>query len=336
MSPTPRISHERCSELLLPHLGGELAPEDAAAVERHLAGCESCARERSGITTLLATSGGNLSEEERSRLRAALDPGALRHEALPTPGAPTRRRRRSPWERLAPVLGAAALAVVVAGGGYMVFSGSTGGPSGETTGSAGENSGGSERRLEQATKEAAPSRKPRQEQDSNDSADSRRSGSGFAARALEPGPPPEPVFEARHASVTRRSLRKLADKAPFDAYSMAYSGTEAGELAGPFLHRLAELAAARRSGGGEPGLRSAQIEACGRAVLRDRRGAVPAYATFASFDGRAAVILGFGYPSRTGGALDSFILAVWERSSGAASIAPSCARPLAFESGATR
>lgn len=103
------MTHERCSELLLPHQRGELSGALTERVAEHLAGCPECSLEARGLGALLTGSlHVELDDLERRRLRTNIR-AALSEEADPRPGEGWRRHA-------APLLAAAALVVLVAVG----------------------------------------------------------------------------------------------------------------------------------------------------------------------------------------------------------------------------
>jgi anti-sigma factor RsiW len=76
----------RCSQVLeslSAYLDGELAPEAAARVRAHVAGCDACARFGAGVRAVVAalreTPGDELPRGVVGRLRAFLDASAGHH-----------------------------------------------------------------------------------------------------------------------------------------------------------------------------------------------------------------------------------------------------------------
>jgi hypothetical protein len=102
------ITHETCSELLGPYLGGELDRARRADVQGHLATCDECTRELAGLVALTAPEIEPLNEVERARIVRAVR-------------AEVRGAVREPFSirwgrRFAPALGAAAVLAIIAVG----------------------------------------------------------------------------------------------------------------------------------------------------------------------------------------------------------------------------
>jgi hypothetical protein len=102
------ITHETCSELLGPYIGGKLDRARRADVEEHLATCDECSQELAGLVALTAPEIEPLNEVERARIVRA-----VRAEARGAEREPISIR----WgRRFAPALGAAAVLAVIAVG----------------------------------------------------------------------------------------------------------------------------------------------------------------------------------------------------------------------------
>ena len=111
------MTHERCSELLLPYAQGSLERAAADRVEQHLAGCDECARELDGLRGLrMELPVAELTDLERKRLRTGVRAGLEGLQEIPQPSDGWRRRA-------APLLAAAATLAIVAVG-LVVWSGS--------------------------------------------------------------------------------------------------------------------------------------------------------------------------------------------------------------------
>jgi hypothetical protein len=292
------ITHERCSELLAGHQRGELEPEEASAVERHLAGCEECRSELAGVRALFAPGDFDpLRDDERRRLRAAVAQEA-RLAPVKVHEFPA---RRSLWERHAgQIVGAAASIVVVLFAILVVWGGLQGGgdDAGDDAGDGGGQAGAE-------TAEGAPAEgplpffaspgevrpEPEAAQDQNaEEDDSARSLSNFQTRL----------------SYTEKSIRRLGESGPiFRTFMQAYSADDARGLAEEFLNQLASDAP-------EPGLRD-QILKCGPELLGDdpERSLLPAFATGAEFKGEDSLILGFVTSDGTTTELNRYSIWAW-------------------------
>lgn len=126
--------HEHRDELAA-YLLGALEPGEAAALERHLAGCERCRTELEWLRPAVQLLPEQVERVEPSpRLRASLIE-QVRSEAGSATASPGPGRRRGfPGWGLRPVVGLAALALVVAAvAAYAIGSGDSGGGGGGTT-----------------------------------------------------------------------------------------------------------------------------------------------------------------------------------------------------------
>ena len=124
--------HERRSDDLAAYLLGALEPDEAAELERHLAGCEECRAELRWLrpaVELLPESVQRVEPPPQLRETADRRRSARRPRA---PRAPSRARRCGSALGLRPVAGLAALVLVVAAvAGYAIGGGDSGG--GDTT-----------------------------------------------------------------------------------------------------------------------------------------------------------------------------------------------------------
>ncbi len=122
--------HDRRSDEIAAYLLGALEPAEAAELERHLAGCEECRTELEWLRPAvqqLPESAPRVEppQELRRRLMTQVRSEAETATAQAPPRA--RGRRTGDWS-LRPVLGLAALALVVAVvGAYVIDSGGSGG-----------------------------------------------------------------------------------------------------------------------------------------------------------------------------------------------------------------
>jgi hypothetical protein len=292
------ITHERCSELLAGHQRGELEPDDASAVERHLAGCEECRAELAGLRALFAPGDFDLlRDDERSRLRAAVT-----EEARLTPARvhelPARRRF---WERHAgQIVGAAASIVVILFAVLVVWGGLQGGGDDDGEGQAGGEGGGGDA----ATAENAPTTSqgplphfalaelaPQAAEDEAEEQDA-------AARSLR-------NLETRSAH-TEKSIRRLGESGPiFRNFMESYSTDDASGLADEFLRQLASAAPEPEVGD--------QVFECRAELPEDdpERPLLPAYATVAEFNGEESLVLGFVTTDGTNTELNRYSIFVW-------------------------
>jgi len=358
MTTSPELSHERCSELLGSYVAGELTANVAGAVEDHLDGCVACSEERAGLVLLVADrEAAGLSSAERQRLHVALDPAALRVDAVRVPEEDVARRRRAGaegrqrsrrqpatrgvWARVAPALGAAAVLALVLGGGALLFTteGGIGGQgataeSGAGTGGGGTGGGGTVESQDGAggggTGGSAPSGGGKGAPTDGETQDKGSRAATFGSLAVGPAP----RFAAAERSLDEGSLASLGREPPFTAFAHSYQRRAAGNLGDLFLKRLATAAAGKPAGGGTPDSRFAQVLACGRNALSRRPGALPAYAAYAVFDGRSVLVIGFAYPRPGHRPLDRFMVTAWGRSGTLGAARQSCRSPLVSESGA--
>jgi len=114
------VNHEDVVALLGVYAVDAVDPDEAAAVEAHVARCPRCAAELAQhheVTALLGNTGGDASAELWDKIAARLDPpgeppaeGVVMHAALADalPRQMWRRRRRARWSALAAVAGLAA------------------------------------------------------------------------------------------------------------------------------------------------------------------------------------------------------------------------------------
>jgi anti-sigma-K factor RskA len=138
--------HKRWSEDLAVYMLGALEPGEAAALERHLAGCERCREEMRWLEPALNVLPESADRQEpprrlRETLMAEVRADARRAEAE-RPRSERRERRLAAWLRgiglggngLRLAAGFAALVLVVAGvAGYMVGNDGSGGAGGAET-----------------------------------------------------------------------------------------------------------------------------------------------------------------------------------------------------------
>ncbi|HMI81360.1 MAG TPA: anti-sigma factor [Solirubrobacterales bacterium] len=123
--------HSRWSEDLAAYLLGALEPGEAAALERHLEGCERCCEEMRWLRPAVHSLPESVERQQPPRsLRESLM-AEVRAEAAPASAEPRRFRPRR-WP-LKPAVGFAAIALLVAGVvGYEVGRDGSGESGGET------------------------------------------------------------------------------------------------------------------------------------------------------------------------------------------------------------
>jgi len=277
------ITHDRCSELLAGHHRGELDPEDASAVERHLAGCAECRAELAGLRALKRSVDFQpLSDDERRSLRdgfareARLAPGQVYE--LPA--------RRTLWERHAgQIVGAAASIVVLLFAVLVVWGGLQGGDDSAEDGAGSQSGGGDAAEADQGAAEPATGRPQplfgitsnlRAFAEDAEDDDDETQAPPSALQRLE--------TRSKHSD---RSIERLGRSGSiFREFSAAYTTDDAG-LADELLNQLA-------SGAPNDEIRD-QVLACGASLLGDdpERPLLPAFATVADYNGRDALILGF-------------------------------------------
>jgi hypothetical protein len=286
-----QMSHERCSELLPLHERGRLSANEAADVEAHLASCEDCARERTGMNYLLAGDAAPMTEGEREQLHHAVAE-AMRTEvgrggevvALPD------RRRRA--EHLWPVLRVAAAAAVVVAGFVFVPN--------LLTGETDENRSGADVSGAVQVPEAAPAPgdpvpifKEASTPEALDATTEEAAGVAQAARVAQPEPPYSPS-----------DLRRLGRSQPFTKFAAAYTTEDAQRLAESYLEELALAAPS-------DGVASA-VRTCGEEVLAAATTpTLPAYAAYEVALDRRSLLLGFVSSKNGAGPIDQYQIWVW-------------------------
>ncbi|HET7482798.1 MAG TPA: zf-HC2 domain-containing protein [Actinomycetota bacterium] len=280
---TTSITHERCSELLGPYARGRLPGDDAAAVERHLEGCEDCRAERQALGALLAAAPAELTDVERAGLHSALQ------RAVTTPGAPPRRARDRGWRaRLAPAVGAAALAGAIAGTYYLAAGG--GAPESSNGGTDNAETFVTDTALDEGGGGAA---------------------GGSAEHAAAPVPAPEPTFSIVRDPFTGGELTRLGRSAlPMVLFSRAYTAQDASRRREDFLERLAGRAS--ETAGEHYG---SLVERCAHSVLDADSAKLPAFGVMGELRHDPVMVLGFAWSEDTTGPLDKFDIWAWPRDS---------------------
>jgi hypothetical protein len=291
------MDHERCSELLLPYLKGELEEADREQVDRHLRSCGTCTEEKSAIERLLAVEASPMTAGERRSLHGAvadrLPSTTPDREVVSTPA------RGARWfGRTAPALGAVALialAVVFAtsllsgegdeGEGGSAITGPRERLQGEADGTEGGGAGGV------APQGAAPD----EEKDT-------------AERAV-------PHFERGAKDITRSALSKLPESEPAFDVVAGVTRSKAGTLQTNYASALSDQA---------PPDTRAQVRECSESVAASQGAVVPTYGAEGEYRGKDALLVGFVAGSN-GGPLNRYMLWLWPKGS--------CDVPLEYLSG---
>jgi anti-sigma factor RsiW len=298
------ITHERCSEFMRPYVGGELGAADAAAVERHLASCNDCRQELNGMRALLDYDYDGLSGTELVRLERAISAAMRAERDSAATVIPIERSAEARRSFAGVALGVAAALAIVAFA-IVSVSGDDPGDGGAGTTAIAPETGGD-------------------------------AGGGGAVEG------PRPVFVAGVASksafaeegvedqgettsrsalsttgqVTEKDLERLGTSRLFQRFAAAYDSEDAAALQDRFVGELA------RGAGDNAGT----VTLCTRTTLEASTGpALPVTGTFARFEDKRVLVLGFIYTDQKEGALNRFSLWVWPRGS--------CDSPLRTASG---
>jgi len=290
------IDHERCSELLLPFVHGELDADAAAEVEAHLAGCPECSQERVALDVLTQGESPALTELERARLRRV-----VLSEAVPMPDEPAtgsaRQQASSGGSRLFQVLGAAALVAVIGGFAYLGLAGGVGGDdggAGDTSAAVGGDSG--EQESEETFDNDGAGRSARQTGKTSDAAGSTALGAD--------APAPSPTFEADLGLVDEERLTKLGRSGlPLVIFSRAYTTTDVEQRQSAFIEEVAAQA---------PTSRGNDIRECAATITAEFPRSLLAYAALAEFKDRGDIlILAFAWTDEEAGPLDQSMVWAW-------------------------
>lgn len=314
------IDHELLSERLQAFLDGTLAPAEAAAVESHLDDCALCRQEAAGLRALAAIPGVELEHPERARLLASVMRAIEEPEEIGDAGPVARLRAqrvafvesRTSWmARFAGVGAAAAVLVIVAlfftmGGGDDLSGGDS--DSAEVS----EVTRGQDRDQEGAKKDskrsAAGTTGTTEALSAPAGSAAEDSGSGGAGKFAAP----RPTFNAGRRRLTDAGLRRLGSRSlGLVLFSRAYKAEDVDDrLKDDFV---AELAASAQAQAGPSA--SDQVTTCARAVLRREEAILPAFGSYAVYDGRRVLVIGFAWTDGTIGALDRSMLWTWPRGS---------------------
>lgn len=291
MTLQPAISHERCSELLVPLVRGDLAPAETASVEGHLEGCTGCAGELAAVRSLLGAPVEAMDDLERARLRAGIA-GELRQVVPvadpyvhPDPDDAPRNLRRGSRRRMQPGawLGVAAATLILFAGGLaylgsggLVVGGSDQGGAAGTAGSA------EERALGDGD---AGARAPRAMDEAPDS---------------RPLRGPAPLVVRGRTDLTEETLTRLGRTDPtFRAFARVYGFDDIGRLQGRFTRAL------------ERGLDNALLGPCLNQAIGAQPESLPAYGALGTLDGRRVLVLGFFIAGSQDPAVHRFSVRWW-------------------------
>ena len=280
------MDHPRCSELLPAYDRAELGASDAAAVEAHLASCEECSLELSGIRALHAVAVDPMTSGERSelhrRIAAATSEPATQTEVV-VPAKP------SFWARVAPALGGIALLVVVVSGVAMMAG------SGDETASDG--SGGA---------------------DFGTAEDSAAEGGGVGAGESAPavqgdqdGADVTWAGEIGRVSERRLSRDVRRERFPLTGRTAALVAADAERVsATKAAETTLRYSLALQDAAGDAN--AAQIEECAESVSDALPyPTVPVYGALAELDGRMVLLLGFNWAKEEGKPLNEVMLWAW-------------------------
>ena len=270
----PELDHERCSELLGGFLEGSLEAEAARAVEQHLAGCAACRAERAALEALTGGEVAPMTADERAALHAAVGRATSEAEVVPLARPRASSASRGWARRLAPALGAAALAALLAVGVATLGDGITG-----SDGDAGSASG--------AGGEGERVRTPLEAEE----------GSNADLAAVRASP----RWIGSLGAVTAAELKRRGQTTETGLRAQAVA--DARLLAGSRLAAVTKELAARAP----PELEN-QIRSCVREVSKLGYTALPTFGAHAELEGRDVLVLGFAWTPEEG-PLDRYM--VW-------------------------
>lgn len=283
---TEITNHEQCSELLRPYVRGELAAAAARGVEAHLDGCPDCAAEHRALVALQGPDPAGLSDMERARMRRA-----VLEQAVPPPQPAAEPPPRSDrGARLFPLLGAAAVIVLIAVFAYTGFDGFGGSDESASPGIADEDTGGGD----------AGGAGGAALESTDERAGDAEAGSAALAAA------PEPIFRESIGEVDRTRLNRLGRRSlPLVVFSRAYTVVDVADLRADFVEQIAAQA---------PPPHADQVLECTGSITSNFPSALPAYGAIGEFvDGprREVLIVGFAWTDEPEGALDQSMVWAW-------------------------
>lgn len=284
-------AHERWSELLAPYVTGELPEDEAARVAEHLDGCSECSAEHRAVVALQGPRPEPLNDMERARLRRA-----VLEEAVPAPetaaAVPDAQDRRA---GLFPLLGAAAIALVIAVFAYGGVGGLGGGDAGSSADAPAqlEAEGGDGSSESQAGSEEALSQEATQDT---------AGGAPGAARAAAP----EPTFRSSIGDVDSARLNRFGRRGlSLVVFSRAFTASDVPRLRDDFVDVLARKA---------PAARARQIRECTAEITANFPNTLPAYSAIGNFtEGpqREVLIVAFAWTDQEEGPLDQSMVWAW-------------------------
>jgi hypothetical protein len=291
------MTHDRCSELLLGYVRGELPSALSDEVRAHLAGCSDCRAEEKAVAALTVTADDDstpLDDMERARLHRGLaqELFTARANADVAGAAPASRG----WARW--IVPAGTAAAVLAG----VLVTTLGGGLGDTGGDAGvaplsreegpaEGGGG----------DAVSPRDRVADEDNRRNHVTAHSGEAAESQTTFAGPEaPDPVFDPDAGTLTASDLSDIG-RPVFEAFAAAYRPGDGARVYDGFLAALA-----REDAGVRP-----QIEECAATLPQDGS-LIPAYAAVGEYEGHRALVLGFVTSDPGSRRLDRYLVSVWD------------------------
>lgn len=296
-------SEEHPTELLLDLLEGELQGVDAARAQEHVDSCEHCAEELVALRHLLDSGdGGSLTEIERARLHRDV----LKEIQAPASDAAD---ESSPWARLAPYLGTAAVLALLAVG-VMTFDmtggDDTGGAGGDTVENHVEQPGSDGGADEDRVAPEGASRADSGDATAEDTAQPNAASAGKALASSQPFPRPRPTFQATAGDLAAEDLAELGrSTAPLTAFARSYVVDDVAALGEASLVELSK---------GVGGEEARLIRRCGRQILRTGGySAIAAFGGFGSMDGQEVLLLAFAWTPEPSGELDRFMVWAWPK-----------------------
>lgn len=303
-----KMDHERCSELLLPFLQGELDPDSSRQVEEHLSACDDCRKEHGGLAALFAEPVEPLNDLEKASLHRNL------REEISIPAGTAQERARLSW--LPQALGVAALLLVVVVG--IQYFGEVGGddeagseavegadlaaPEGPdpvtlkltSSGvqkadpiSAGAGAGAAVEPDEEAPSEAAPD-----------------AAQDLGQESEEPTSDSSNQYTVRMNAGVESALKTYARTSPtFTRFAETYRAEDVEALAPAFIAELAD---------GAPEGSAVQVTQCANLVVTSREfPTLPAAAAHGVFRKEDSLLLGFVWTEQETGPLDNYVIYVW-------------------------
>jgi hypothetical protein len=265
------IDHATCSVRMRAFVAGDLDDRTAAAVTRHLESCSDCAAELRSVSLLLDAPA-PLTADERSAIHSELDA----RTSGSVPGPASLRRSSRPRLRMAPVLAAAAVLVLLAVAAPFVLTGTV--PSSEDEEAAGAGGGAAAETSGQTgrvAKEDAP---------------------------LAPDASGGVRFDASGRDLSRAALRRMGRAASVTGGS-SFTTSDVGETA-----RLAEKSTSRLVREAPVDVAD-QVDECVETVL-GQGPVVPVHGAVGTLEGREVVVVVFARATKRDG-LDGYQVWAW-------------------------